>query len=581
MIDIFKKIWKLSEKRHDSLVKGLVISFIRSVFGLTEIIAIMLTINVLVGSSEFGSMSVEGTIKIIIGLTIICIVGNFATSYLEQINTMKTGFFMTGDARVRVGNKLRRVPLGFFNQTVSGKVVATLTTTLVGMETAAPMVMIGVISGLFSTAAMFLFMMWYDFRVGIISGVGMVAYLLVVNWQMKVSRENAGPREAAQTKLTESALTFLQGIKVMKAFSFKKGDEKLKESIDGSCKANIDLTRVSMPSQYISFVTIAVFESIILIFSLYLCFVKGDIDLVKAIVLMIFSFMVYASLNQAGSMLSMIGLLDTCLTEITGIQEAKELQVNEPVLEPQGREIKFENVDFSYGNHKVLKNITTTIKENTLTAVIGPSGSGKTTLCQLIPRFRDIDSGKITIGGVDLRNMHYDNLMSKISMVFQNVYLFEDTILNNIRFGKPEATLEEVREAAKAARCDDFIMSLPNGYDTLVEEGGSNLSGGEKQRISIARAIIKNADIIILDEATSALDAENEHEILSAIDQLIKDKTVIMIAHRLKTVEKANKIIAIDNGEIVQEGTHEQLAEEDGLYKDFLNMKKIAAGWKL
>lgn len=576
MLDIFKKIWKLSEKRHSSLVRGLVISFIRSVFGLTQIFAIMLAIEVLMGKAQ-----ADWAVKVIIGLTVVCVVGNFVTSYLEQISTMETGFFMTGDARVGVGNKLRKVPLGFFNQTVSGKVVATLTTTLTGMETAAPMVMIGVISGLFSTAALFIFMMFYDWRIGLVSGAGMVVYLLVVNWQMKVSRDNAGPREEAQTKLTESALTFLQGIKVMKAFSFKKGDDKLKDAIDGSCKANLDLTRVSMPSQVISFLVIAVFESIILIYSLYLCFVKGDIDLVKTVILMIFSFMVYASLNQAGSMLSMIGLLDTCLTEITKIQNADQLEEREPMEDAKGQEIVFDQVDFSYDDHKVLKNISTTIKEKSLTAVIGPSGSGKTTLCQLIPRFRDIDSGKITIGGADITHMDYEHLMSKIAMVFQNVYLFEDTILNNIRFGKPDATLEEVRAAAKAARCDDFIMALPKGYDILVEEGGSNLSGGEKQRISIARAMIKDADIIILDEATSALDAENEHEILAAIDQLIKDKTVIMIAHRLKTVEKADKIIAIDNGEIVQEGTHEELSSQEGLYRDFLNMRKKAAGWQL
>lgn len=238
-------------------------------------------------------------------------------------------------------------------------------------------------------------------------------------------------------------------------------------------------------------------------------------------------------------------------------------------------------VDFSYGEHKILKNISTTIKEKSLTVVIGPSGSGKTTLCQLIPRFYDIDAGKITIGGADISHMDYETLMSKISMVFQNVYLFEDTIMNNIRFGKPDATLEEVRAAAKAARCDDFISALPKGYDTLVEEGESNLSGGEKQRISIARAMIKDAEIIILNEATSALDGENEQKILAAIDELIKDKTVIMSAHRLKTVEKADKIIAIDNGKIVQEGTHNELASQDGLYRDFLNMRKKATGWQL
>ena len=225
--------------------------------------------------------------------------------------------------------------------------------------------------------------------------------------------------------------------------------------------------------------------------------------------------------------------------------------------------------------------ISTVIQPKSLTAIIGPSGSGKTTLCQLIPRFRDVSSGSITIGGADVRNIPAGELMGKISMVFQNVFLFEDTILNNIRFGKPDATLEEVRQAAVAARCDEFIMALPDGYSTMVTEGGSSLSGGEKQRISIARAILKNAPIIILDEATSALDAENEHEILAAIEELTKNKTVIMIAHRIPSIKRADHIIAIRDGHIVQEGTHEELYAENGLYADFIAARKQAAGWVL
>lgn len=240
-----------------------------------------------------------------------------------------------------------------------------------------------------------------------------------------------------------------------------------------------------------------------------------------------------------------------------------------------------DHVSFSYGENEILHDVSTTIEPNSFTALIGPSGSGKTTLCQLIARFRDISSGAITIGGADLRYMHDEDLMQKISMVFQNVYLFEDTIFNNIRFGKPDAGLEEVRKAAKAAYCDDFIMALPDGYNTVIKEGGNSLSGGEKQRISIARAILKDSPIVILDEATSALDAENEHDILGAIDMLTKDKTVIMIAHRIKSVEKADHIIALKNGRIVQEGTHTQLKNIKGLYADFLASREEATVWQM
>lgn len=576
MIETFARIWSFSKKRHKSLITALVFSFIRSIFGVTQLSAIILTINVLMGNAEAKS-----SVTTIIILTLICVFGNFITSYIEQINTMKTGFYMTGDKRVSVGNILRRVPLGFFNQSSTGQITATLTTTLSSVETAAAMVMIGIISGLFSALALFVFMMFYDWRIGLISGIGMVTYMLVVNWQMKISRKNAPILQTAQARLAESALTFLQGIKVTKAFSFQKGDKRLKEAIQGSCDANIGLTITSMPSQFIASLTIAVFESLILLASLVFCFVTKDITIVKTIVLMIFSFMVYASLNQAGSMLSMIGMLDSGLSDVEKVEKAEQLKVFEPEKKAKSNEIVFDNVSFAYGDNEVLHNVSTVIKPQSLTAVIGPSGSGKTTLCQLIPRFRDVSKGKISIGGADVRNIKYEELMQKISMVFQKVYLFEDTIFNNIRFGKPDATLEEVRAAAKAARCDDFIMALPDGYDTMVEEGGNSLSGGEKQRISIARAILKDSPIIILDEATSALDAENEHEILAAIDELTKNKTVIMIAHRIQSVQKADHIIAIKDGEIIQEGTHDELIKQKGLYNDFINARQKAAGWQL
>lgn len=291
--------------------------------------------------------------------------------------------------------------------------------------------------------------------------------------------------------------------------------------------------------------------------------------------------MVFSSTNQAGSVLSMIGILDSALKEADTLTQMKQIEVVPPDEHIASDEVVFDDVSFSYGENEVLSHIDTIIEAGSFTAIIGPSGSGKTTMCQLIPRFFEVCRGRVLIGGADVRHVPTEELMSKISMVFQKVYLFEDTILNNIRFGKPDATLEEVRAVAKAARCDDFIMALPNGYDTLVQEGGDNLSGGEKQRISIARAMLKDAPIIILDETTSALDAENEHEILAAIDELTKNKTVIMIAHRIKTVEKADHIIAIENGRIVQEGTHEELLHQKGIYADLINAREKASGWKL
>lgn len=576
MLETFANIWTFGKRRRGSLLAAFAAAFLRSGFGITQLLAVILTIDVLM-----GKVPVTSSVLRIAVLTGVCVAGNFIASYIEQISTMQAGFFMTGDKRVSVGNVLRKVPLGFFNDSSAGKTTAVLTTTLSGVETAAAMAMISIVSGLFQALVYFIFMLFYDWRIGILSGAGMLAYLLVVGWQMKVSRKGAPEALAAQNHLAEAALTFLQGIKVTKAFSFQQGDARLKEAIQDSSDANIHLTNTSMPSQFASSLVIAVFESGILLATLLFCFVTEDISVVKTIVLLIYSFMVYSSLNQAGSILSMIGILDTGLSEVETLERTKQLVCEEPVQKADSNEIIFDRVSFSYGTNEVLHSISTVIRPKSLTAIIGPSGSGKTTLCQMIPRFRDVSEGKITIGGADVRHMEYEDLMKKISMVFQKVYLFEDTILNNIRFGKPDATLEEVRAAAKAARCDDFIMALPDGYDTLVAEGGNNLSGGEKQRISIARAILKDSPIVILDEATSALDVENEHEILAAIDELTRNKTVIMIAHRIQTVQKADHIIAIENGRIVQEGTHEQLVKEPGLYAGFIAARRRARGWKL
>ncbi len=574
MINTFRKIWAFGNARKKYFILAIAANILRSLLGITQLYAIMTMTEAVFGKGENVVM------KLVI-LTAVCIIGNFAASYFEQTNAMKAGFLMTADKRISLGEMLRRVPLGILSDISGGRIAASMTTTLQGVETGATMSLISVVSGLFGSAAMFLFMLFYDVRIGLLTGVGIVCYLAVVAFQMKVSQKNAPALTAAQSRLSDSILTFLQGIKVTKAFGFEESGRDTENAVDESCKANLKLTDISMPTQFLAYIVIAVFEAAIMLTAVYRCAVTGEITFSYAVMLIIFSFMVYASLNQAGSALSMIGMLDSAIDEITELEKCETLTEYEPVLSASGNEIVFSNVSFSYGKNEVLKNISTVIKEGELTAVIGPSGSGKTTLCQLIPRFRDASSGTVSIGGADVRHMKYEEIMARISMVFQRVYLFEDTVMNNIRFGKPDASDEEVYAAARAARCDDFIRKLPNGYDTVLSEGGSSLSGGEKQRISIARAILKNSPIIILDEATSALDAENEQEILAALGELTHGKTVIMIAHRLNTIKNADHIIAVENGHIVQEGTHSELISQKGLYADFIAAREKAAGWKL
>lgn len=294
-----------------------------------------------------------------------------------------------------------------------------------------------------------------------------------------------------------------------------------------------------------------------------------------------FSFSIFASLEPVSDSTHILGVIDNAMDQL------EELKVNN-YIDREGKdiplyhhEIEFRNVDFGYDQRTVLHNVSFRIPEKTMTAIVGPSGSGKSTICSLIARFYDIQNGCILVGGHDVREMTCDSLLQNISMVFQNVYLFNDTIRNNIHFGNPEATEDEIIAAAKAARCHDFITALTNGYDTIVGEGGGTLSGGEKQRISIARAILKNAPIIILDEATASIDPENEHLIQQALSELTVGKTVITIAHRLATIEHADQILVVDNGQIVQKGTHRELITQKGLYQRFMQIREQAEEWSI
>ena len=575
MIKTIKTLWEFCEHQHKTFAITLIMSLVRAFIGVTQFMAIMLAVDVIINDAK-----VEPAITKIIILTVLCAVGSFATSYYEHSGSVAVGFYMTSDKRIGLGDFLKKLPLGFFSDNTSGEIVATLTTTLSGIETGAAMAMITTVSGVFSAFAMFVAVCFYEWHVGIITGIGMAVYLLTVDFQMRVSEKNAPLLQKAQSKLAAAALTFLQGIKVTKTFSVKEGNDELNEAIKGSEDANINLTNRTMPSQFLSRLVIAIFEILIIACALWQ-HNEGNISLVKTIMLLVFSFVVYISLNQAGSVLSMIGLLDSGLKAIGEVEASEQMRWSDKPLPMGNNEISLESVSFSYGKNEVLHNVSATIKENSLTAIIGPSGSGKTTLCELIPRFHDINSGSIKIGGVDIRDADYEELMKRISIVFQRVYLFEDTIYNNIAFGKPGASIDDVRAAAKAARCDEFIEALPNGYNTVLDEGGSSLSGGEKQRISIARAILKDSPIIIMDEATAALDAENEHEILAAIEALTQNKTVIMIAHRIKSIRNADHIIAIKDGRVIQDGNPNELSKQDGLYRDFLRSREEISGWTI
>ena len=569
MLRTFKRMWNITKNRHKSLISALILVFLRSSIIVTEIAAIMITLNSLIANDNNPI-----NLYVIIGLTLACVLGTFIFSYFDQIESMRVGSLSIADKRMDIGNKLMDAPLGYIKGVSPSSIITTLTTTSSGLEMSAPMLLVVVVAGAFNSLALTIFMLIYDYRIGLLTLLGMIIYLLLVAYQMKLSRRNAYKLSNAQNNLTKATLAFIKGIKVTKSNSYNEGDMALKEAIRNSKVENVRLTDNTMPYEFLSSLAIAIFEGAILILSLYLLLYVGDISISKAIILMIFSFMAYQALNQAGGILSMIGLVDEGLIELERLDNLDKLRVSKPYLEPTSNDIALENVCFSYGDNEILHNINMEVKENSLTAIIGPSGSGKTTLCELISRFIDSNSGAIKIGGVDIRNIKYENLMKRIAFVFQSSYLFEDTILNNIKFARPSATADEVIEASKRAACHDFIMSLPKGYDTLVSEAGSSLSGGERQRIAIARAILKDSPIIILDEATASLDNDNEALAMRAISELTKNKTVIMVAHRLDAIKNADQIVVLDKGRIAEVGSASKLKEENGIYKHLLEIRE-------
>lgn len=574
MLESIKKVWNFSTERQPQLVKIMALSFVEGFFIMLKMVAVIFTVDALFHRAELASI----THRVIL-FGVLCVAGVFSLGYFTQLGSVRTGFGIVKDKRLYFGEFLKKRYLGFFNETSVGAVNTALTTSLSYLEQVAPILFIHVISGLLSSLSILLGFIYYERRIAVLLFFGMLAYLAAVNWQIRVSRREAPKRQSAQMKLASACIEFIQGIGVIKTFGMMDKDQKIKDSIRDSCLNNIHLSDQSLPSGICAGLTVRFFEALILLVS-FLMWRSGTFSPQKTVNLFIMSFVVFQSLNQAGSILSMIGLMDGALKEVEELETAEELEIMSPTESVRSNEIEFKNVSFSYGDVKVLKNISTTISPGSMTAIIGDSGSGKSTFCKLIPRFYDTDEGEIRIGGARVTNIATEELMRNIGMVFQNVYLFEDTVWNNIKFAKPDASDEEVIFAAKKAGCHDFIERLPQGYHTVVGEAGDTLSGGEKQRIAIARALLKDAPIFILDEFTSALDAENQQEILSCIENLKKDKTVIVIAHRLETIRNADHIIVLHEGRIVQEGTHEQLIHQEGRYRDFVSARERVSRWK-
>lgn len=576
MIEAFRKIWKFAGNETDNINKSVAVSILNAFLQMAQVAAIYLIILGLTCGSTSKSIALWALI-----LVLVSIFGGAVTSSNSKMLQTHAGYFMAADRRISIADKLKRVPMGFFNSNSLGQLSGVCTTVVGSIENMVPMVLVNILGGLITTAVFTLVILIFDWRIGLITLVGILLYLAVVSAMEKKSALIAADTQKAQTALTEAVLEDVQGMGVVKSFNLSgRGDRKLQEAVEEKRRADLEVEQVMIPYTAAQEAVLQL-ASVLMMLAAVVFWANGTMSLANALMVLVMAFLVFNQIKAFGMGVSMLRMAAASIDRTLETEQMPRMDEHGKAVSPKTHDITFDHVSFSYENKQILHDINVTLPDKTTTAIVGPSGSGKSTLCNLIARFWDVDSGCVKIGGVDVRDYTLESLMNQISMVFQNVYLFADTIENNIKFGCPDATHEQVVSAAKKACCDDFIEALPDGYDTVIGEGGASLSGGEKQRISIARAMLKDAPIVILDEATANVDPENEDRLQKAIEALTRDKTIIMIAHRLKTVRHADQILVIDHGCIVQQGKHDALIRQSGLYAEFVGGRKQAAIWKL
>ncbi|MCR5208962.1 MAG: ABC transporter ATP-binding protein/permease [Lachnospiraceae bacterium] len=510
---------------------------------------------------------------IIVGSIILEAIFEHITNVLQSA----TGYMVFADLRLKLGDHLRKLPMGYFTEGNIGKISSVLATDMVFIEENCMGVLSELVSFIISQTLMVIMMFFLDIRLGILSLAVTCAFIIVGNLMLGITLKHSAIKQEDAEALTEEVLDFAEGIGIIKSFNLLgERSKRLTDEFEKSCKESIDFEVAYSPWARTQYLTYGIGTSLVLALAGYL-FSTGALSPAYMVGVVLFLFDLFIAIKSYYGQMARLTVTDASLNRIEEVFEAKELDDTGKELLPDETtvttEIEYKDVSFGYTDQDVLKHISFTVGKGEMTALVGPSGGGKSTIASLLARFWDIKSGQILIGGKDIRNVPIGNLMDRISMVFQRVYLFQDTIFNNIAISKPGATREEVEEAAKKARCYDFIMALPDGFDTVIGEGGASLSGGEKQRISIARCILKDTPIVILDEATASVDADNERAIQEAISELCKDKTLLVIAHRLKTIRDADQILVISDGEIIESGDHASLMSMKGTYANMVSLQ--------
>ena len=574
MIETVKRILLMAGDHRHKVTAGIGISLFYSIFSALDLFAILYI------AFSIYNLTIQ-KIGVTVGILLVGLIGKIVCKYQISKRISGSSYDVFYERRLEAGERLKKAPMGYYSEKNLGEIQMILTTDMNALESSAMSVVENILGSLIYAAICTLVLLLFNWKIGLITLAGLAIGMILLNVIQNGAEKAMPMRFHAQEEMTERTLEFVQGNMVMRLFGTgQDGLNRVKEVFQKKQKADIHLENSAIwPINFYKYVFRLASCGVVLIAALL--YVQQEMSFPICVMFLFAAFLVYSQMDGLASNIALLRIVDNSLEQVESVLHIPKMPGNEAVNKIQNYDIELQNISFGYDKRPIIQDVSLKIPERSVTAIVGPSGSGKTTLCNLIARFWDVQKGAILIGGKNVKDIEPDELMKLMSIVFQNVYLFHDTIENNIKFGRPDATHEAVVEAARRACCHDFIEKLPNAYQTVIGEGGSTLSGGEKQRISIARAILKDAPIVILDEATSSVDPENQHILLTAINELTKGKTLIIIAHRLSTIRNADQIVVLDGGRIVQQGTHKTLIQQDGVYRRFVQIRKTTFSWKL
>ena len=577
MFEVLAKFFRFCGKENGNKFRiSMVIGLVEALASAMKIPAVMYVLMGIMSGEAVGKY-IRGSLLI---MTAAIVIGVLCRRFTTMLQT-EGGYNAAAFARINIAEHMRYLPMGYFNSNSLGEISSVTTNYMEALGDVATRVVMLTTQGILETSMIVLMIFCFDRRIGVISAIGVLVFFLINSKMQSAGKNVSEDKVKCDIELVNQIMEYIQGIAEVKSYNLLGTHAKKLNDANEACAAvNTRMELTFIPYHFFQTAVTKITGAVIVACSAYF-YINGTMNAVYAIGMTISAFMLYASLESAGSYSSLLHTVSVCVDKANAILSLNTMDIDGKDIVPQNHDIALSHVSFSYDKRKIIDDVSLSIPQKTTTAIVGPSGGGKSTLCNLIARFWDVDCGEITLGGVNVKDYSMNSLMENFAFVFQTVYLFADTIENNIKFGRQGASHEEVVEAARKACCHDFIMKLPDGYNTVIGEGGASLSGGEKQRISIARAIMKDAPIIILDEATANVDPENEKELVDAVEALTKEKTIIMIAHRLKTVRHADRIAVVDKGRIVQLGTHEQLMAQEGIYRRFVETRTQAVSWKL